>query len=131
MKSSFPVILFFINGAHPTADDLEEAESYGPNVRFRNAHHVAADMNPGAIESCDGVAGTVPKAYQKFPSAEDAITAFNAARQAARQKLAANAAGTPPSAPQAPGNSEPQPVEEKAAAPAKNEAAAAGWTANK
>jgi len=81
----YPRILFFIKGVMPSAEAMEVAEKYGPNVAFRNANFVPSS---GAIEKCDGVAGEVPETYAKCPKAEDAIEAFEKERKAAIEKAA-------------------------------------------
>lgn len=87
MKKNYPRILYFINGAMPSDEAQEVAETYGPNVAFRNANFVPSS---GALEKCDGVAGEVPETYRKLPSAEDALKAFENARKDARKKAAEN-----------------------------------------
>ena len=52
-------ILFFINGASPSDDELNAAKSLGGNVCFRNC--LADDGR--YVESCDAVAGNVPMQY--------------------------------------------------------------------
>lgn len=60
-------ILYFLNGAAPSKQDLVDAETYGYGTVFRNKHHVPMT---GALEDCDAVAGNVPPRYQKkFPIA--------------------------------------------------------------
>lgn len=85
----YPVILFFVAAAMPTAEDFEAAEQLGPNVKFRNASMVPAE---GCLEKCDGVAGQVPERYaEAFVSAEDAIAAYEEARKEGAQTPAAEA----------------------------------------
>ncbi len=79
----YPRILFFIKGVMPSAEAMEVAEKYGPNVAFRNANFVPSS---GAIEKCDGVAGEVPETYKKCPTAEDALKKFEEERKAASEK---------------------------------------------
>lgn len=70
-------ILFFVDGPAPSADDFAEAEALSANVVFRNARAVSDD--PQSLEICDGVAGQVPRLYaEKYPDAEEAISAFAA-----------------------------------------------------
>ena len=52
-------ILFFINGSSPSDDELNAANELGGNVCFRNA--LADDGR--YVESCDAVAGNVPRQY--------------------------------------------------------------------
>jgi hypothetical protein len=55
-------VLYFIRGAVPTQDDLDEAQAIGPNVMMRNVGKIV----PGApLENCDAVAGFVPPDYAK------------------------------------------------------------------
>lgn len=76
MARKWPRILFFIIGSLPTEEQIEEAESLGFNVVFRNA---SFSSDEGALEICDGVTGEVPKRYaEKYPSAEEVIDNFKA-----------------------------------------------------
>lgn len=139
MKTKFPLILFFLATAVATEAEEAEAMQYGPNVRFRNAEF---GDHSGALEQCDGVAGTVPARYaEAFPKAEEAIGKYmdenrdrlNAARQAAQDAAQAResaqatqdaqqAASAPAAAPASGGKA-------SKAAPAP-QPAATGWTAN-
>lgn len=81
----YPRILFFVASVMPTAEDFAAAELLGPNVAFRNA---SAVPNDGALEECDGIAGKVPARYaEKYPTAEEAIAAYEAEREARAAKL--------------------------------------------
>lgn len=84
----YPKILFFIKGVMPSIEAQEVADEYGPNVAFRNAHFV---KDSGSLEACDGVAGEVPEAYKKLPSAEEACAAFEKARKESGEKARKNA----------------------------------------
>lgn len=65
-------ILYFIEGAAPTAEDFEAAQAIGGNVVFRNA--LAVPNEPHSLEICDGVAGVVPPIYaEAFPDADEAV----------------------------------------------------------
>lgn len=65
-------ILYFINGPLPSEKDRKEAENIKGTVHFRNAQHVPDE--PHALEICDGVAGCVPKLYEKaFPDYKEAL----------------------------------------------------------
>lgn len=84
------VILYFVEGPAPKADDFLKAASLNATVKFRNA--LAVDPDHGGIEPCDGVAGAVPPVYAKaFPSAEDAI-----AKKASELKALAAKVGDAP-----------------------------------
>lgn len=65
-------ILFFIKGPAPSPEQRQEALSINGNVCFRNA---AVIRDGDYVEPCDGVAGEVPKAYKKLPSAKEAMDA--------------------------------------------------------
>lgn len=79
-------ILFFIAGAVPTLkDQIEASEISGAKVCFRNALYV--DKYETSLETCDGVAGCVPEAYSKLPTAEAAIAARREALLKLRAKL--------------------------------------------
>jgi hypothetical protein len=70
----YPKILFFINGTTPSKKEVALAATFGPNVSFRNAKLIGAE----AMEFCEAVTGAVPEKYaSKYPSAKDAIAAFN------------------------------------------------------
>lgn len=84
----YPRILYFIKGVMPSAEAVEVAEQYGPNVAFRNANFASS---AGAPEKCDGVAGDIPEAYAKLPKAKDALKDFEEKRKAAAEKAKANA----------------------------------------
>lgn len=116
MKQFVARILFFIAGPVPTAEEYEAAARINGNVSFRNA----SVIGPGdRTEECDGVAGTVPDVYKKFPSADEATAAKVKAREIALKatgdKLAPSvgsskpAAGTQPpvSAPEGSGEGQP------------------------
>lgn len=62
MKKKSPRIIYFIKGAVPSADQIEEAEAIGDNVVFRNATLIPST---GALEYCFAVAGEVPARYEK------------------------------------------------------------------
>lgn len=85
----YPRILFFIKGTLPSAEAMEVAEKYGPNVAFRNANFVPSS---GAIEKCDGVAGEVPETYKELPTAEEALKKFEEDRKAAAETANKNKA---------------------------------------
>ena len=88
MKGRYPRILFFIKGAVPSVDDIDESEKMGPNVAFRNACFIPEELTDGAFEQCDGVAGAVPKSYaNKFPTAKEALEKFEEERELAKQAL--------------------------------------------
>lgn len=60
MKKKSARVIYFIQGATPTEQELAAAEQLGNNVVFRNAQF-ATEACP---ESCDAVAGSViPAAY--------------------------------------------------------------------
>lgn len=68
-----PRVLYFTAGMVPTDAEVEEVQKCGNNVGVRNSQHVPDEPNPGQIEKCDYVAGTVPKAYahiEKVPGVE-------------------------------------------------------------
>lgn len=70
-KLKLAKILFFIEGASPTAEQFKEAINMKATVNFRNALHVPAE---GCLEPCDGVAGEIPSRYaETYPTAEEAI----------------------------------------------------------
>lgn len=124
----FPRILFFISGSLPTEEQFVSAESYGPNVSFRNGLLVPAD---GTLEVCDGVAGSVPDRYaDAYPSAEEAIKAYKEAREA---RLAA-VGDTLPAKPVDPSSEDnktpPAPAKPASEDKPKQAKAAVGWTAN-
>lgn len=93
MKHLFPSILYFIAGPVPTAEEAAHAETFGPNVRYRNASVVPEELSPGSIEKCDGVAGSVPKAYSAIKKAEHVVADFIATRA---QRAFAFATGSAP-----------------------------------
>lgn len=66
-------ILFFVNGATASKENLLEAQKFNANVQFRNATKIGKDDK---VEPCHGVAGAVPETYKGFPKAEDAIADF-------------------------------------------------------
>jgi len=67
-----PRILYFINGAVPTAKQQAEATRLGGRVAFRNARFF-----DGEKEACDALAGDVPAALKGTkPSAVEAMQAF-------------------------------------------------------
>jgi hypothetical protein len=76
-----PRILFFLAGAVPTADEMEEIWELGNNVAHRNG---SIHSGGSAPEQCDGVAGCVPKEYRKFP---DGAKALREARDETIRKL--------------------------------------------
>lgn len=75
MGKLFPRVLYFINGTTPTADQLDEANRYGPGVSFRNVNHIQ-DGQP--IEDADAVAGMVPQQYADALPNVDNYEAINA-----------------------------------------------------
>jgi hypothetical protein len=83
-------ILFFVDGMHPSADEVVQAEMTTGQVCFRNARAVPAE---GALEACDGVMGSVvPKRYaEAYPSAAEAL----AKRKTQLDALAATAGDSP------------------------------------
>lgn len=87
-----PKIIYFINGAAPSAADQLAVLDLGVSVQFRNARFVAADERP---EPCDGVAGHVPDAYAKIPKAEDALKAYRENLEKLRTQLGETAAPAP------------------------------------
>ncbi len=88
-------ILYFVDGPHPTPDDIKASVAMKANVVFRNARAVPSE---GALEECDGVAGKVPKRYaDKYPDAESAIEK----RDGEIAALAAKAGEVTPPAPAA------------------------------
>lgn len=134
MLKKFPIILFFIATAVPTAEEQAEAMQYGPNVRFRNAEF---GNHSGALEECDGVAGKVPEAYAKCPTAEDAIAKYMDANAEAVGKARESAAASAQArqaaqdAAQAAQAATPAPATAKTDKPAPAaKPAAQGWTAN-
>jgi len=127
-------ILFFVNGAAPSAAQYEEANLLNGNVCFRNASVITAEAS---LEDCDGVAGDVPPVYKaKFPSAEDALEARSEKLKALSKKVGDEPAPTKgkTAAPATPAAPTPAPAKPAApaAAPAKAATAKApGWTPNK
>lgn len=83
MNIKQPKILFFIDGPVPSEVEKLDAFDLGVPVQFRNAQHVFK-----VEEEADGVAGVIPKAYAKHPTAEDALKAYKAEVKKARAKLA-------------------------------------------
>jgi len=70
----FPKIIYFIRDGVPTDEEMKDAYRYGGGVVFRNASFVPA---AGCLESCEGVAGSVPGRYAaKFPPAQEALSAY-------------------------------------------------------
>ncbi len=70
-----PKVIWFIVGPLPSPDDkIGALEIAGAQVVFRNATEVP--NYPHALETCDGVAGAVPKAYFECPSAADAVSKY-------------------------------------------------------
>jgi hypothetical protein len=70
MKLKKTVILYFINGHVPSAEQLEEGQAVG--AKFRNANLVGPprfdkDGNPALEEHADYVMGDVPEAYEDVP----------------------------------------------------------------
>lgn len=88
-----PFILFFLKGGIPTAEELAAASKIRGRVGYRNGSVV----NDGeATEPCDGVAGTVPKAYKKLPTAEQAIANFDKKLEEATKAAKALVGERPP-----------------------------------
>jgi uncharacterized protein YciI len=59
-------ILFFINGPHPTAEQLEQGKSVG--AAFRNTRFI---QEGESLEQAEAFAGEVPEVYKKaFPNVE-------------------------------------------------------------
>jgi hypothetical protein len=113
MFKKAPRILFFIDGDVPSKKEYAAAARLGPNTSFRNAQYINEE---GALETCDGVAGVVPKRYaEKYPSAEDALTAY--------ARVLEDAANDED-------DDGPAPVEPKQEAPAKPGKAPVAWTPN-
>lgn len=74
-----PKILYFINTSQPTNYDRQVASRIGASVSFRNIKNVIGTT----VEPCDGVTGVViPAPYQGKPTAQQAMTAYNAAQSA-------------------------------------------------
>ncbi|HEY6021817.1 MAG TPA: hypothetical protein VIY48_18730 [Candidatus Paceibacterota bacterium] len=64
------VILYFIKDSYPTPEEFVDAARYGTKM-FRNAS--IADNEYDTTEVCDGVAGSVPERYKKYPLAEPVV----------------------------------------------------------
>lgn len=99
MAALYPKILFFIAGTTPTAQQVSEANEFGPGVAFRNATLVPPDS---PIEQCDGVAGEVPENYAAaLPNASDrdAVRKNMARRDPNLAKMYASEFGEPDKAP--------------------------------
>lgn len=131
-----PRILFFIAAAMPTPEEFDAADELGPNVAFRNASLVTGE---GSLEECDGVAGSVPKAYaDKYPTAREAIEKWQVGEMERRQRRAAgirepmeDETAAPKAAATPPADDKPTPKGQAAVkAPTPAPAAAAGWKAN-
>lgn len=103
-----PYILFFIKGPFPSKEDnAAKAAINGAKVVFRNAKAVPTENH--ALETCDGVAGSVPDIYAKtFPKAETAIAAYNETLKALSQKVGDVPAPKKPAATKPEGNKPPQ-----------------------
>lgn len=94
-----PFVLFFLAGMVPTPQELADAGKLRARVGYRNASVVQPEDAP---EPCDGVAGAVPPTYKKFPTAEEAIAAYDRKLEEAAKKADA-AVGKPPVAKPGPG----------------------------
>lgn len=74
------VILYFIDGPMPTAEQFAEGQSMAAQVKYRNAQQVP---DSGALERADGVAGSVPSRYAEvYPEAAEAIKNVEKANKA-------------------------------------------------
>ena len=117
-------ILFFVDGVAPTPEDYEAASKLTAQVVFRNATVVPPE---GALEECDGVAGAVPEAYAKLPTAEEAVKAH--AEKLA--KLAKKVGDSPaPKAPAKPANAPVAAGKPQTPAQGQKPGSAPAWTPN-
>lgn len=118
-----PKVLYFIRGSMPTEEQVEEAESFGIPVSYRNVEFYEEGMT---LEECEGVAGDVPEAYaEAYPTAEKAIADYKAGKKAASKKADADPKATAKPAAK-PAAASPAP----AAAPAAGNGAP-GWQAGR
>lgn len=89
-------IIYFIADGVPTEAEIEAARAYGFGVVFRNAAAIPADVSPGQIEECDGVAGLVPAAYkEKYKESADVAKESKKAEVKGRSAIEATATINP------------------------------------
>ena len=81
---ALPFILYFIDGHKASPEQVFEGSSMPAKVQFRNAREVGPNDN---TERCDGVFGAVPEVYKDFPTAQEAIKAWEKGMKAERARL--------------------------------------------
>lgn len=155
----FAKVIYFIRDFVPSDEDMEAAQKIGPGVVFRNANFVPENPPAGQIETCDFVAGDVPKVYadkfkdvsemegdlfSKFDGDGDGKPGGSTKKPGKKTKDTAGEPEAGKAAEPTPGTSTPlatpntQPVDQNAATqstpaggkPSPNPDAAAGWKAN-
>jgi hypothetical protein len=127
MFKKAPRILFFIDGDLPSKKEYAAAARLGPNTSFRNAQYINEE---GALETCDGVAGEVPKRYaEAYPTAEAALESYAKMLEDAAKAEDTDDGPELDFGGKAPAPA-PSPVEPKQEAPAKPGKPPVAWTPN-
>ena len=85
-EMKLPKFLFFIADCNPSDEEREAANSIGnAHICFRNASAVSDEDH--AIESCDGVAGLVPKQYENCKGFDVAIEKVEKEKKDLQEKI--------------------------------------------